>query len=381
MRRCCVAAVVLICWVFAQIDAFGGVIRMVTYNTASAGDFSSPATARTGFETIIDAIGRESVNGAARPIDVLALQEQSVRITPTGASTTSQDIANRMNAIYGAGTYAAAPIIGDSTGAGTQGLVYNTKTVRFYAAATVGQISSSGPAREELRYKLGIKGYGNYADFYLYNGHWKAGQTSTDQNRRQAEAQALRADADLLPPGTPIVYAGDFNVYTGSDRGFAALTAAGAGTRAIDPANRIGNWHNNIAFIDIHTQAPAIDPPGSLTGGGLNDRFDFLMPNNLAMQYYAAGSYHTFGNNGSVGLSKEINNPSSTALAGFSDREEILMALTTVSDHLPVVIDFDLPAIPGSSFAPPPMLSPSVPEPSTGCAVMLIGLIAMRTRV
>ena len=61
---------------------------------------------------------------------------------------------------------------------------------------------------------------------------------------------------------------------------------------------------------------------------------------------YVAGSYHTFGNNGSVAINGNINDPSNTALAGLVNRTTVLNLLTTVTDHLPVVADYFIVAAP-----------------------------------
>jgi len=111
--------------------------------------------------------------------------------------------------------------------------------------------------------------------------------------------------------------------------------------QAKDPINRLGNWHDSSGFIDIATQAPAMSPPSGLTGGGLDDRFDFQLVSNAVMTdatglMYIPGSYHTFGNNGSVPLNGNINSSSNTALPGLANRTTVIDLLTTVSDHLPV---------------------------------------------
>src|SRR5205823_1387950 len=103
------------------------------------------------------------------------------------------------------------------------------------------------------------------------------------------------------------------------------------------------------------TQAPAQTPPSGFTGGALDDRFDFQVSTgelfNGSGLEYLSGSYHTFGNNGSVAVNHDINDPSSTALAqfaGFSgplNRINLLNLLTTVTDHLPVVADYTVPLV------------------------------------
>jgi hypothetical protein len=150
------------------------------------------------------------------------------------------------------------------------------------------------------------------------------------------------------------------------------VTAAGAAQIA-DPANQVGAWHNNAAFVGIDSQAPAVSPPGGLTGGGLDDRFDFQLvsssvlsdPTGLA---YIAGTYHTFGNNGTVALNGNINDASNTALAEFgtTTQQQILNYLTSVADHLPVVADFSV----------------AIPEPGTGVLILITctGVLFRRRR-
>src|SRR5262249_49369569 len=54
------------------------------------------------------------------------------------------------------------------------------------------------------------------------------------------------------------------------------------------------------------------------------------------------GSYHTFGVNGSTPIHGTVDSPSNTALPGLPNRAAVLTALTTASDHLPVVADYTI---------------------------------------
>ncbi len=309
-----------------------GVLRIVCYNVTA--DTGAP---RAGLDVLLQAMGDEVVAGRSGPVDVFALQEVESQ------ATTSQDVVNLLNGIYGAGTYARGTLDGNSTGAGTQGIVYNTTELQLIGEAAIGTASTSGQPRQTMRYRLRPLGQSAAADFYLYNSHAKADTDTTSQHRRLVEANAIRADADALGNGVAILYVGDFNTYTSDEAGFQQFLSAGPG-QAFDPVNRPGNWSNTASFRDIFTQAPAVNPPAGLTGGGLDDRFDFILQSNeltdgLGLEY-AAGSYHTFGNNGSVPVNGNINSASNTALPGLPNRTQALNLLTTVADHLPVVADF-----------------------------------------
>src|SRR5262249_17432531 len=148
---------------------------------------------------------------------------------------------------------------------------------------------------------------------------------------------------DALGQGANILYVGDYNCQSSSEGFFQTLIGTGNG-QAFDPLNRLGTWHNNGSFLSILTQAPAVSPPSGLTGGGLDDRFDFQLVTGELTDgtglEYRPGTYHTFGNNGSTPLNGNINDPSSTALPGLSNRTTVLNLLTTVTDHLPAVADY-----------------------------------------
>lgn len=334
-------------------------LRIVSYNGAT---ITNPGgdTARPGMSSVLQAIGIESKNGIQRPIDVLSLQEVGTGLQ--GATS----IVNALNSIYGPGTYARSTLAGSGTNPETQAVIYNTHTVSLISQAAIGTASTNGAARQPMRFEFRPAGYDDSADFYVYASHFKAGSTSTDQFRRNVEAQTIRADAATLGADARIIYSGDFNIQSSSETMYQTMLAAGTG-KAIDPINAPGSWNNNAGFAAIHTQAPLVTGVNSLTGGGMDDRFDFqivtqpLMSGN-GLSYIGTGvpntlispsqhSYHAFGNNGTT-FNNNINAASNTALpiseynpgVGEPSRTTVLNALTTASDHLPVVADYQLPA-------------------------------------
>src|SRR5438874_2089233 len=283
-----------------------GYYRIADYNIASS--MSSPAT---GLDTILQGIGNEHLNGVTQPIDLLALEEIESQATTAAAVTTL------MNNLYGAGLYSHGTLDGGSSGSGTQGILYNTQKLQLLSEAAVGTVSTNGQPRQALRYKMHPIGYSSTADFYVYVSHYKANNDTTDEGRRLTEATAIRADADALGQGAQILYIGDYNMYFSAETGYQKLLSSGNG-QAFDPINRPGNWHGTASFVDIDSQAPAVNPPGGLTGGGLDDRFDFQLQtgelNDGQGFEYVSGTYHSFGNNGTVALGGNINDASNTAL-------------------------------------------------------------------
>jgi hypothetical protein len=373
------AAALLAILCFSLTPSAEAQLRIVTYNTAT-GNPGGVQTARPGMDIVLTSIGEETINGIARPIDVLLLQEQYSTNVGDDAldDVATQSFVDLLNGIYGSGTYARGvvdAVTSSPTGqAGGPGIVYNTQTVQLIAEHRFGTVNASAQARSTLRYQLRPVGYNPDADFYVYNSHYKAGDSATDQAERELEATSIRTHAtygsDLLGEGAHVIYVGDYNMQSSTEDAYQTLISAGDG-QAHDPINRPGSWSENASFADVHTQAPCLDDDGAgsadtcngLTGGGVDDRFDFQLmsgevldgsgftyvgPNVPGMPGGTVHSYHTFGNNGST-FQDDINDPSNDyVFAGVTSYTgtQILDALHSVSDHLPVVADFLLDAPP-----------------------------------
>ncbi len=307
-----------------------GQLRIVDYNIAGLPNSSA-------LTTVLNAIKDEAINGISKPIDVLILNE-----VDSPDITTILGILNNQ----GVGTYLAGNL-GSTTGAGSVGLVYRSNTVFLVTQQQVVNTSSNGAARGVMRYTLRPQGYSPQADFYIYGSHYKASDTTSDANRRNLEATAIRANSDALGDGAHVIYAGDFNIYRSSEPMWATLTGAGNG-QAFDPVNQVGNWHDNSSFKAWHTQNPA---GSGFVGGGMDDRFDWQMitgelQDNEGMSIIP-GSYHAFGNNGTHAINSHIN-------TGSGASSSVLNALGSASDHLPVVAQYQVPAKMEVVYAPVP---------------------------
>jgi hypothetical protein len=333
-------------------------LRIVDYNIAQNSHFNSDPT---DLNAILTAIGADVRNGFARPIDVMANQELTIN------GSEAAFIVGQLNGIYGAGTYAAAPVPAGvfSGGNGLPSLIYNTTTVSLINTIAFGNAGDSADQqpRSTLRYRLRPVGYGESADFYLYNSHYKADDDEESKTRRLIEATSIRDNSDALGEGTHALYVGDYNVYTHTEAMYQKLLSAGPG-QAFDPAFRPGSWSNTSSFKDVHTQSPATSSAFSgQTLLGMDDRFDFQLAttelNDAEGLSIIPGSYHAFGNNGNHFMNGPINvTPVGATLAA---PQPVLDALTRVSDHIPVVLDMQLPARMGVDVAAIPA---SVPQGS-----------------
>jgi hypothetical protein len=231
-------------------------------------------------------------------------------------------------------------------------LIYRTSTIQLLDSLALGTADVGGQPRQTLRYQLHPIGQDNSFDFYAYSSHYKSEEGLDNEQRRLVEANAIRADADALGNGAKLIFAGDHNVYRSSEPAIQALLAAGPG-QAHDPLNRLGDWSGSPAFADIHTQAPCLSSCGGLTTGGLDDRFDFQfisgeLQDGVGLDYLQ-NSYRAFGNGGNV-FNNDVNvgcgSPGGClndyAFSGVTSHTDaqILDALHSVTDHLPVVADY-----------------------------------------
>ena len=319
-------------------------LRIVSYNTLT-GENPGVQTARSQAATVLEAIGLQAVNGIAKPIDVLLLQEQYT----TEIST--QSFVDVLNGIYGAGTYARSTLNALTSDSlrrgGGPAMLYNTQTVQLIAETRFGTVNGSNQARSAMRYQLRPVGYDASADFYAYSNHYKAGDTSDDMTRRNIEAVAVRNNANALGEGAHLIFAGDYNIQSSSEAMYQTLLASGAG-QANDPLDKSQvngqpvTWRDNSAYKSIHTQDP---------DGPLDDRFDFQLVSGEMLDgegmSIIAGSYRAFGNNGTHSLNGAIT-------TGSGASATVLSALRANSDHLPVVADYQLPAKLGVELAAVP---------------------------
>ena len=328
-------------------------LRICNYNVnASDSSLTSP---RPGVDTILAAIGSSARGGFARPLDVLVLEEANT------VGTTGVQFANLLNTIYGGSSYKRSTLDGGSTGSGRPICIYNSATVDLVNEKAVGITSTSGQPRQTLRYQFQPVGYDSTADFYVYASHFKASNTSSDAARRNVEAKAIRADMDALGDGVSAIQLGDLNLYNATDPSFQTLIAAGAG-QLFDPVNSVGAWSGNAAFSAVHTQSPATTSYfGGQVTGGIDDRFDFQLTTGELLDGRGmdclSNSYWAFGNTNTHSMKGAVTTGSPTALAALlpgyttTQASSVLTALSQVTDHLPVVADYQLPAKMSASLA------------------------------
>ena len=171
--------------------------------------------------------------------------------------------------------------------------------------------------------------------------HLKAGQGY--ESSRRACLQTAMDYVNLHYPTENVLIMGDFNMYSSNESGYRLLTQTSSNPSIcfVDPlasAGGVGNWNENGQFAQFHTQATlGWTDNDCRSGGGLDDRFDFiLMADEVAFGYnrvrYVNNSYKAVGNDGqhfNQGIDQGVNTSVPYA---------VLNALVDCSDHLPVTI-------------------------------------------
>ncbi|MGD9635841.1 MAG: endonuclease/exonuclease/phosphatase family protein [Pirellulales bacterium] len=286
-------------------------LRVVSYNTLKNPTSSSDAN----WNVVLQAIGDQSVGGIAKRIGILALQE----VDQATAGQNAKNVATMLNGLYGVSTYQAsvAPF-GD--GFNLQAFVYDSSQVDLLATSAF-DIGT----RPSWRGRFRPVGYSSpAAEFYVYSSHLKA--FDGFQSTRANEAALLRSNGNNLGQGANIIYAGDYNLTGGASEGaYANMLSAGNG-QAIDPEN--GD------FADPLKKSYSSSAPGS--------RIDFQFITNELEDDEGLdlidGNYRVFGR----------------VLRG----QNVVTAptqLESASDHLPVVADYQLPALMQAQLAAVPV--------------------------
>ena len=218
-------------------------------------------------------------------------------------------------------------------------LYYKHDIFTFVSTSVVYTAQSSG-TRDVIQWTMlhNLSGL----EFNIYGVHLKASSGSSNANQRLQETTILRNHLNELAANSFIV-AGDFNIYSNnssSEPAFDMLTGASDNNngRLFDPIDRIGHWHNNSSYSDVHTQSPRTSSFGGGANGGMDDRFDWLFVSQSILDetssmYYVDETYCAFGNDGNH-FNDAINDGTNNSVSA-----EMADALHDASDHLPVYMD------------------------------------------
>lgn len=187
----------------------------------------------------------------------------------------------------------------------------------------------------------GFQAMGDSLILTVLQAHLKAGEQTQDSLDRLTVANAVMSWVNAQGAGNYLLM-GDLNLYTDQEAAYQQITQfSNPNVRFFDPINRPGDWSENSAFADIHTQSTRDNSSmGGGSTGGMDDRFDFILVSPGVMNgsdsiQVLPGTYQAVGQDG-IRFNQAINSPFNTLVpASIAD------ALWRASDHLPVTVMLD----------------------------------------
>ncbi len=223
----------------------------------------------------------------------------------------------------------------------------------FYNSAKFGYLSHNaitGNVRDIDIYKLYHKNSTSAGDstlLWVIVGHLKAGNTSGDAMDRGDAAADIMSWLSAHTEVTNCIVMGDFNVYGSTEAAYVNLTNPTHPKRFYDPSGVTTGW-SGPSFAAVHTQCPTTTQSFCASGGGMDDRFDFILAGNSIMNHthrigFKNGSYKAFGNDG-TSYNTDLNCTNSLP-------STVCSAVKQISDHIPVVMELEIDVLSGISPA------------------------------
>ncbi len=167
----------------------------------------------------------------------------------------------------------------------------------------------------------------------IYSLHLKAQDNTADAQQRLREVTAM---INAMSTRDRIIVCGDLNIYSPSEPSYQALVGPNAVRSFVDPLGT--SWRRNDAsFASIYTQCTRktqLSGCGGGVDGGVDDRFDLILPSTALSSRVIRSSYTSFGNDGQARLNESIDEPTNTSVS-----TEMAASLKCASDHLPLYAD------------------------------------------
>lgn len=224
-------------------------------------------------------------------------------------------------------------------------IFYNTDLFNYKGVEVItGGIRDINVYKLEYKPSLGLDG--KPIELYCIVAHFRA---SADQSAERAKEAKLIMDwIALNGKGKNVILSGDLNLESPFEDAFQALVKnPDPAVQLVDPLNKLNGWAaaSNAA---IYTQSTRDNVTDCGVAGGLDDRFDFILPNNNIMSgtmgiQYVQNTYTAVGNDG-TGFNRELNCNGNLVPA------VICANLKLMSDHLPLTVELDFNTSPVQSI-------------------------------
>lgn len=172
--------------------------------------------------------------------------------------------------------------------------------------------------------------------------HLKAGTDSDDATKRANATQNIINHVAGQGAGNYVVI-GDLNLYGSSETAYQnLLDPTNSSYKFYDPVNQSGEWSGSYTYRYYHTQSSHDNSNGCAVGGGMDDRFDFILisgdvKNGTNHYEYVANSYTTVAQDG-----QHFNQSITDGYNSSGVPSNVVQAIYNMSDHLPVTINIEV---------------------------------------
>lgn len=219
-----------------------------------------------------------------------------------------------------------------------QNMVYNESVFELVSEEVI-----ETPYRDVNYFQLKILDGDSEEEEFLhaYVTHLKSSQGSTNEQLRLSMVEVLVDRIAELPEDSNVIVAGDFNVYYGGEPAYELLLKANGANTLFDPIDMPGWAGTNFPNLEIYSQSTRLSSLDDGSGGGMDDRFDFILLSESLMKtnspyVYKENSYKALGNNGTC-----YNRDLIDCTTDDNVPIEILRSLYHMSDHLPIVLSLE----------------------------------------
>ncbi|MDD4395489.1 MAG: T9SS type A sorting domain-containing protein [Bacteroidales bacterium] len=274
--------------------------------------------------------------------DVLTVNE-------IGKETSYADrILNNVLNTDGVNYYAYCPVVSNTNSYITIGnrLFYDTRKLAlkssFYVSTSVTYFNAY-----RMYYRSAELERGDTAFITFIICHLKAGSYDDNVAARYTQVQALMNRLGSIGIADNYVLSGDMNLYRASEDAYQHLIHhSNSLIRFYDPIDQEGEWGSNYNYRHLHTQSTHNDNAECFSSGGLDDRFDIILvsnyiKNNLQKVKSLDNTYQALGQDGNH-YNSSLLEPNNTAVPA-----NIATALYNMSDHLPVILQYQIDATAG----------------------------------
>jgi len=254
-----------------------------------------------------------------------------------------QDIGQELNALFGnykTGTYVPQVSNPANSWRLQQNVIFNKAVFELVSEEVI-----ETPYRDVNYFELQIldgDGTSTSELLHTYVTHLKSSQGSTNEQLRLSMVEVLMDHISLLPSESNVIVAGDFNVYYGGEPAYELLLSPNGTNTLYDPIDMPGWAGTNFPNREIYTQSTRLSSLPDGSGGGMDDRFDFILLSDRLMNpnariAYQKESYQALGNNGTC-YNQDLIDCTTDDNVPF----ELLRSLYYMSDHLPIVLSLDV---------------------------------------